>query len=210
MIIDVHTHNKTQKNAIINIDIDKFNPIENLFYSIGIHPWNIEKTDREKQFEKIYQTAKTQPQIIAIGECGLDSKIKTPIKIQEEIFEKHIELSEQLHKPLIIHCVRCSNEILRLYRKYKPQQTWIMHGFRSNNNVLRPILTESSIFISIGEKFNREALNSIPEERLLIETDESTLSIEEIAGRVAKVRNQSTQHILNIITENNKTALFPK
>lgn len=210
MIIDVHTHNKTQQNAIINADIDKFNPIENLFYSIGIHPWNIEKTDREKQFEKIYQTAKTQPQIIAIGECGLDSKIKTPIKIQEEIFEKHIELSEQLHKPLIIHCVRCSNEILRLYRKHKPQQTWIMHGFRSNSNVLRPILTESDIFISIGEKFNREVLNSVPEKRLLIETDESTLSIEDIAGRVAKVRNQSTQHILNIITENNKTALFPK
>lgn len=207
MIIDVHTHNKTQKNAIINIDIDKFNPIENLFYSIGIHPWNIEKTDREKQFEKIYQTAKTQPQIIAIGECGLDSKIKTPIKIQEEIFEKHIELSEQLHKPLIIHCVRCSNEILRLYRKHKPQQTWIMHGFRSNSNVLRPILTESDIFISIGEKFNREALNSIPEERLLIETDESTLSIKEICALVASERNQTTEKLQKSITQNIRNIL---
>jgi TatD DNase family protein len=104
--------------------------------------------------------------------------------------------------------VRCSSEIIRLHKIYSPQQAWVIHGFRSNSNVLSNYLSETGIYISIGDKFNEEAVKIIPNDRLMLETDESTLSIEEIAERVAKVRSQSIQEVLNHIAQNNKTALF--
>ncbi len=202
MITDVHTHRKTQKYAVINADTDAFIPVENLLYSVGIHPWDIENIDIEKQFNRIATIAANCQQVIAIGETGLDSNIKTPLNIQQTIFEKHIELSELLRKPLIIHCVRSSNNIVKIHHLYKPKQPWIIHGFHSNSNVLRQFLSEQNIYISIGEKFNTEALKAIPEERILAETDESLLQIEEIYAVLAFACGKSIECLSKSIAQN--------
>lgn len=206
MITDIHTHHLERKGAVINANITDFKPADGLYYSLGIHPWHIEEIDIKTALKTLESLVHDFPQIVAIGECGLDSLINTPLETQIKVFEQHIDISERLQKPLIIHCVRSSNEILRIYRKHMPQLPWIIHGFRSNINTLRPILN-IPIYISIGEKFNAEAVKLIPDNRLLIETDESLLSIEEIATQVALARNQSVQNILDITVKNNKTAL---
>lgn len=210
MITDIHTHCHNRKDAVINISPIDFKPIDGLYYSLGIHPWHIDVNTVETAFKTIETLVEYYPQIVAIGECGLDSLIKVPHETQIKVFEQHIAISEQQKKPLIIHCVRSSNELLHIYRKHKPQMTWIIHGFRSNVNVLRSFLDFPNIYISIGENFNTETVKAIPNERLLIETDESLLSIEEIAEQIAKVRNFSAQNILDITTQNNKTALSLK
>ena len=202
MILDVHTHHPNNPNAIINALLGNFKPSVGLYYSVGIHPWVIHKTDCEKALKSIYEIAKNNNQIIAIGECGLDPFSIASESKQIEIFKKHITLSEQLQKPLIIHCVKRYNEILQLHSKHKPQQPWILHGFRSNTNILRSLLSQVSIYFSIGEKFNHEAVKLIPIEHLLIETDESLLPIEEIATRIATARGESTQEFLNSIVQN--------
>lgn len=202
MITDVHTHCLNATEAIINASTNNFCPTEGHYYSLGIHPWDIENTDCESALKSIEETAQQNKQVVAIGECGLDSNIETDCKKQILLFEKHIELSERLHLPLIIHCVRCSNEIIRLHRKHKPSQAWIIHGFRSKETVLRQFLAETDIYLSVGEKFNSEALKAIPHDRLLLETDESPLPIEDIADLVAQVRNQSVQELLEIASSN--------
>lgn len=202
MVLDTHTHHTNRTNAIINASVSHFKPSEGNFYSVGIHPWHIEDIDCEKALKSIYSIAKDNAHIVAIGECGLDPFSNTPEHEQIVVFEKHIKLSEELRKPLIIHCVLRSNEILRLHRKHKPQQAWIIHGFRSNSNVLRPLLAQSGIYISIGEKFNEETVKSIPHDRLLIETDESTLSIEKIATNIAIIRGESTENLLKAVHQN--------
>ena len=208
MILDIHTHHQNREKAIINASFCDFKPMQGLYYSLGLHPWDIDKKEPEAAIKAIETFASNSEQVLAIGECGVDSMISIPIKTQIEIFKRHIELSENLKKPLIIHCVRCSSEIIRLHKIYSPQQAWVIHGFRSNSNVLSNYLSETGIYISIGDKFNEEAVKIIPNDRLMLETDESTLSIEEIAERVAKVRSQSIQDVLNHIAQNNKTALF--
>lgn len=206
MIIDSHTHHENRFGAIINASVIDFNPQEGCMYSLGLHPWDI-KDSLEETFNNIAETATRHKQIVAIGETGLDALIDVPENIQLDLLKKHIELSELIGKPLILHCVRRSAEILKLYKQYSPRMPWIMHGFRSNANVLRPIIDDSDIYISIGEKFNQEAVKLIPDARLLIETDESTISIETIAAHVAMVRNQSPEEIMQI-TSYNASAIF--
>lgn len=211
MILDIHTHHQDYDRAVINASFCDFKPSQGLFYSLGIHPWDIDKINIETALKTIETFAANNEQVVAIGECGIDTLTTTPIDVQAHVFEAHIKLSEHIKKPLIIHSVHGSNEIIRLHKKHNPQQAWIIHGFRSNNvNILTSFLKEKNIYVSIGEIFGKDAIRAIPEARLLLETDESNLSIKEIAKRVAEALNQSTQHILNVIAKNNKTALFSK
>lgn len=210
MITDIHTHHLERKGAVINAAITGFKPADGLYYSLGIHPWHIEETDIKTAIKTLETYAIDCPQVVAIGECGLDSLINVPLETQIKVFEQHIDISERLQKPLIIHCVRSSNEISRIHRKHSPKMPWIIHGFRSNIKTLRPIIYTPNTYISIGEKFNADTVKLIPDNRLMIETDESLLSIEEIAVRVGMMRNQPIKIILDIITKNNKTVLFER
>lgn len=207
-IHDIHTHHDNRKNAIINASIHGFTPQCDMLYSIGIHPWNINKSSHiDNDLQKIETLAAENAHIVAIGECGLDACIDVPLEKQIHILERHIIIAERLRKPLILHCVRRSAEILRLHNTYKPEMPWIMHGFRSNENVLNSILKHSGIYISIGEKFNADAVKLIPDNRILIETDESLLSINEICSKVAHSRSQSADYLLNQVILNT-SALF--
>ena len=98
-ILDLHSHS-LRENAIISASTDE-NLLEGYYYSVGIHPWYItENIDFDKLIEKCLDD-----KVKAIGECGLDFHRKeiSPKK-QEEIFIRQIEISEQLEKPMIIHC----------------------------------------------------------------------------------------------------------
>ena len=200
-IIDVHTHHK-RCNAVINASARDFSPQAGYYYSVGIHPWEIKDIDIEEAFNAVANAACNCSQIIAIGECGLDAVIDTPLEEQIFVLEKHITLSESLNKPLILHCVRRTAEIIHLHNKYSPKMPWILHGFRGNINVLANVLNTPNIYISIGEKFNAEAVKSIPADRLLLETDESELAINAICENVAIARNESVQDLRTIVNQN--------
>ncbi len=201
MILDCHTHSN-KAEAIINARLSDFKPEIGRLYSVGLHPWDIDENKAETVLKTVLGISSGCDQVVAIGETGLDSLIDTPLSIQTNLLRKHIELSETLNKPLILHCVRCSNDIITLHREYTPHMAWIMHGFRSNYNVLKQLLNESDIYISIGEKFNEEAVKLIPDNRLLVETDESNLTIDEIIEKIAATRNQTPLHIKNIVSQN--------
>jgi TatD DNase family protein len=73
------------------------------FASVGLHPNDTDQGFDFERFEKMLQ----QPEVSAVGECGLDyfrpSDAEAVKKIQKEIFEQQIELAVKYDKPLMIH-----------------------------------------------------------------------------------------------------------
>lgn len=136
------------------------------FYSIGVHPWD---TECPNDLEAIAQGAEN-PQIVAIGECGMDALRGAPAAKQEEIFRWHVALSERLGKPLIIHAVRTLQRMIELRRELKPTQRWIIHGFRGKPEMAR-VLIRAGFDISIGSRYNPAILPVVPQDRLHQETD---------------------------------------
>ena len=53
----------------------------------------------------LYRTLAADPKVVAIGECGLDyfHLDEQSLKTQKEVFVKHIELANELGKPLMLH-----------------------------------------------------------------------------------------------------------
>ena len=149
------------------------------------------------------EAAARHPQVVAIGESGLDRLRGGDIECQERAFVKHVTLSEMLDKPLIIHEVKAVDSILGLRRDLRPSQKWVRHGFRGNANVAK-MLTDKGLYLSFGYKFQVETVKSVSLDRLLIETDDSKLPIGAIAEKIATARGISVDDLLAVVVENTR------
>lgn len=179
---DIHTHNLHSSDGIVSLEPKDFFHIRpEGHYSVGIHPWRADIATEEDWYA--LQKLAEKDEVLMIGECGLDRLCQVPFDIQMSWFRKQIELSESMKMPLLIHCVKSAGDVIGLKKEYKPRQNWIIHGFRGKPQLASELLRHG-MFMSVGEKFNTDVLETIPRDRLLVETDESTLSIDEISRRV--------------------------
>lgn len=187
-ITDFHTHRLDATDAIISLPLQAARDIiashPDGHFSVGVHPWD---TATDADFDTVARLA-AMPQVVAIGETGLDRLRGADIDTQAALFERHIELSEQLRKPLVIHCVKAWDMLLELHRRHRPAMSWGIHGFRGNPRLARQLL-DKGLYLSLGEHFNPATAAIIPPDRLLIETDESPLPITAIAARVNAARS---------------------
>jgi len=186
MYFNAHTHHHQHANhEVYNLRVEE-DICAN--FSIGIHPWDASEGLKSLPFiEKIIQ----EKGCVAIGETGLDRIQGPDLTFQDWLFRKHIELSETYQLPLIIHCVRCWNELKLIRRELQPTQYWIYHGI-SKASLIQEILAEGFI-MSIGagvlsnEKL-QEAVKMVPFEQMLIETDDTIVPIEHIYHKIAELK----------------------
>lgn len=183
-LYNIHTHKTGPQEIdgykvryILNTYPDEFEEkalgATGVWFSCGIHPWNA--GDAASRMDLLIKAAEDK-RVVFIGEAGLD-KLKGPdMKIQAEVFRSQIELAIRLHKPLIIHCVKAWDELIALYKEYKTDIPWIIHGYRGNAEQTRQLGCLGFKF-SIGEFFNEEAVRHIPLDSVFCETDMSELSI---------------------------------
>ena len=196
--IDIHTHNKSEGTAYAIFN-NNGEPTTG-YASVGIHPWDVDNNWKER-FRTITELAKA-PNAVAIGECGIDRLHPgATLETQTEVFRVHIALSEEVRKPLIIHCVKAFENIITLHKDYRPQQAWIIHGFRGKPQQAEQ-LTRAGLYLSLGEHFNADSAKVIPADKLFVESDESNVPIAEIYARIAKVRGCSTEELAFQIESN--------
>ena len=193
--INIHTHTaKSDDNLIqiVNLNLNQPCP-EQGYYSYGIHPWALD--DADFQTKKALQTLEEKlksPQVIALGEAGLDKMHKATFEQQIEPFERQIELSEALQKPMILHDVKSHNEIIALRKKHKVQQPWILHGFSGTEQDIKQLIGQG-ICLSVGESLLHperkihKSFKSIDLDYLFLETDMAEIEIETVYEAAAKL-----------------------
>ena len=197
MILDIHTHNKgANANSIINLSVEEyaeFNRSDRL-YSIGLHPWHIgENTD--KSIELLTKFAENK-NVVAIGETGIDSlNGNAPLFQQLLIMKRHIEISERVAKPLIIHNVKAHDIIISLRKEFSPSMPWIIHGFRNKPSVAK-MLINAGCYLSFGKFFNEESLISTPDNRILAETDDADIEINDVVCRLSDAYGKDIEQII--------------
>ena len=186
--IDIHTHSvKTDDNLIqiVNLDLNQPCP-EQDYYSYGIHPWSLDSADfqMETALQSLEEKVKS-PNVLALGEAGLDKMHKETFEQQIELFERQIELSEALQKPMILHDVRSHNEIIALRKKHKAQQPWIVHGFSGTEQDIKQLIGQG-IYLSVGESLLHperkihKSFKFIDLDYLFLETDMAEIGVETI------------------------------
>ena len=193
--VDIHTHTAKTANdliQIVNLDLEQPCPQQG-YYSYSIHPWALDKADFQiEEALVLLEKRLPSPNVLALGEAGLDKMHKESYEQQIAVFERQIELSEALQKPMILHDVKSHNEILALRKKHKAKQPWILHGFNGTEQDIRQ-LTGQGLYFSVGESLlhlERKIYNSfkhIDLEKLFLETDMAEVGIETIYEAAAKI-----------------------
>lgn len=212
--IDIHTHNSETNSTIrkvINLLLNKIEQYEikpHGIYSAGWHPWYINKYNIDFIEKKLEKYA-SSPYIIAIGECGIDRAIDTPIDLQKKIFNLHINAAKKHKKPLIIHSVRAYSDILQTLNEEKYDGKLILHGYRSNIQQLEQFNKFNTYFsfgsLILKSKKNAFTLEQTPADKLFFETDEDDISIEKIYLRAAEIKKVSTEELKKQIEINYNT-----
>jgi TatD DNase family protein len=192
--IDIHNHGARPVTGVFQVENimthEKRQPTfeEGLTFTIGIHPWNISRESLADHLRMV-QEYSAHENIIALGEAGYD-RIKGPEKVlQKEAFYAQVKISEEVTKPLFIHCVRAWDELLAAHKQYKPLQPWIVHGFRGNPELANQLLSRG-MYLSFWYDFiirpeSTPLVLSLPPERIFLETDGSNFDIRKIYSKVS-------------------------
>lgn len=209
--INIHTHLELQQpgEAIVNCFLQQYCPKRRGWYSVGIHPWDV--TDRNVTglvargcFDVLVQN----PQVVAVGEAGLDKLADASMPLQMEVFQFQAESAKFYGKPLIIHLVQAMDELLKIKRKVKPTNPWIIHGFRGKPEMAQQCLRHH-IYLSFGEHYNEEAMRIVPADKFFMETDNSVVPIDQLYERAAAIRGV-TPKLLKLTVQRNVRRVFFK
>lgn len=169
--------------------------------SFGLHPWYV-KEDWKQSLASL--EAQQEGGEAFIGECGLDRVCATPYDLQLAAFEAQIALSEELRRPLILHCVRALDDVLRLKRG--TTQPWIWHGFHGKPQQLQQLL-DHGFYISFGFRHNADSLRLCPLDRFFLETDDQPAPIAPLYATAAELRNTTPEALCQQLWNNLKALI---
>ncbi len=149
-----------------------------------------------------------QENVLAIGECGLDRVCQTPFELQIKVFAEQLLWANEINKPLIIHCVKAHNEVLKMIQTCHSKVPVIFHGFNKSKQLAESII-EAGHWLSFGKALQQndisEIFTTIPAERFFLETDQAGISIEQQYTLAGKIRNLSADQLDRQLKENAKT-----
>ncbi len=201
MFYNIHTHSHSQQENVVcihNLHQD-FDAIPATGYaSMGLHPWYLKDDKLETQLEELRRNI-TRPDVLAVGECGLDKLTGTPWDLQLTAFREQVALAEQVKKPLVIHCVKAFGEVLSLVKHV--QVPVVFHGINNKLTVIQPVIDAGHYLsfgtVLLGERpFIAQVLAATPLEKVFLETDDSGTDIREIYKSAARIKNITEKEIV--------------
>lgn len=216
IFINIHGHrqaNNIQEWVMMNLMAREYPPddIENGFYSVGFHPYNVGKVDVEDTINKV-RLATENPRVFAVGEIGLDKSIEAPMDAQQRIFEAQVEIAEFTDLPVVLHVVKAFNEVIEFAKVHRPAVPMIIHGYNGSPQMAEALL-KAGFMISFGEAIAKEhskiveSLLLVPADRLFLETDEGDLDIREIYHFASEVKGIPEDQLRKQIFENARNTL---
>ncbi len=150
--------------------------------AFGLHPWWVSANTRDQVDLGLSHLERQIPLAMALGELGLDLSPKgggrEGLEHQTYAFERQLDLGKREIKPLVLHIVQAHAEAISILKRKGPFPAGgLVHSFSGSLPVAQEYLS-LGFLISVGgtvmqkgRKQLKEAVASIPSDRLVLETD---------------------------------------
>jgi len=187
--------------------------------AVAIHPHDAKTVtdDKVKELKKLA----SNPLVVAIGETGLDYyKNYSPKEDQIRVFIEHIEIANELNKPVILHIRDAFEDAFGILEKYPVKEKGVFHCFSGGPDEAKKAV-EIGFFVSFSgtitfnSKKLEEAALVTPDEKILVETDSPYLTpvpkrgrrnepsfVYFVAQKLAELKGTSIEKIASITYEN--------
>lgn len=193
-----------------------------VFASVGIHP---HEADAHQDLGRAALLEATRhPKVIAIGETGLDYYYdKSDRDAQKSLFRMHIDVARETQLPLIIHTRDAEDDTHAILAEEMGKGAFpaLIHCFTASADFAEKVLalglsiSLSGIVTFKNAKDLAEIAKTIPEDRLLVETDSPFLApvphrgrvcepayVADTAAFVAELRGEETAQLTARTTDN--------
>lgn len=190
-----------------------------IYAAVGAHPESVDETPSDYR-EKLTELVKSSEKVRAIGEIGLDYHYENYDRDKQILFfRQQLELARELSLPVIVHSRNASEDTLDILKEYRP--AGVVHCFSGSAEVAKEVI-KLGMYIGFtgvltfkNAKKALRALEAVPLDRLLLETDCPYMSPEPLRGRrcdssmicytaekAAQIKGVSTQELLDITCRN--------
>jgi len=192
--------------------------------ALGFHPQDV-KDDWKEQWDIIEKAIReNRSELVAIGEIGFDYYWDTTFKdSQREVFQRQLDLAEELNLPVMIHSREATEDTLNVLKNAHVRG--VIHCFSGSREVAQQYMN-MGFYLGIGGVLTfknsklAEHLDVVPLDHIVLETDgpylapaphrgernESRLMIH-VAERLAQVYNCSVEQVIEA-TSSNARQLF--
>ena len=149
--------------------------------NFGLHPWYLrDRTDR--WLASLRAALEANPRA-GLGECGLDRTPRvlrhTSFDEQTDLLVQQLRLAKELRRPVSLHCVKAWGRMVEVLRREGPFPDGVLlHSFCGPAEVVPGLCDCANAHFSISlsilrvkDQRAKAALNAVPLERLLLETD---------------------------------------
>lgn len=217
-VINVGASLETTRNTIALTERYPF-----VYGAAGVHPSETGELT-EENFLRLKQYC-AHPNIVAVGEIGLDYYWKEPGKeIQKKWFERQLQLAGEMKLPVIIHSRDAAKDTLDMVRSVGAGEAGgVVHCFSYTKETAREYL-EMDFYFGIGGvvtfqngKKLREVVEYIPMEKILLETDSpylapvpyrgkrnSSLNLPLIVKEIAQIKGLDYDEVAETALQNTK------
>lgn len=216
-------------NSVIKLSNDYFGYA---YPMLGLHPEEVKENWKEQltsikgildKCMKERNNSSSATPVIAIGEVGLDFYWSREFeKEQLEAFEQQVLWSIETRLPLMIHCRKAQNEMVRLLNKYKHDLPGgVFHCFTGNTHEAEELLAFENFVLGIGGVLTFKKSNLpdtlkevVPLERIVLETDSPYMApvpyrgkrnesafVRNVCEKLADVYNVSVSDVDRITTD---------
>ena len=226
-LIDAATSAGVEHMLCVSINLEKYphmleqvRSYPQISVSAGMHPM----ADESDDFTVEYLTElASDEKVVAIGETGLDYYYhKGDPAWQQERFRAHVQVANQLDKPVIVHTRDAGEDTLAILREENASNcSGVIHCFTETQEFAEQAM-DLGFMISFSGivTFNnadrlRAVARSVPDDRILIETDAPYLApvphrgkqnqpayVKQVAEMLAEVRGTSLEHIAEVSRDN--------
>ena len=201
--------------------IELMNRYEYIYGAIGIHP-NETGELTEESFEWLRQQCQSE-KCVAVGEIGLDYYWDEPEReVQKEWFVRQLNLARDIKKPVVIHSRDAAKDTVDIMTAENAKEIGgVIHCYSYTKETAK-IFLDMGFFIGIGgvltfknAKKLKEAVEYIPLERIVLETDcpylapepnrgkrNSSLNIPYVISALAKLKGADEETVRQAAWEN--------
>ncbi len=202
--------------------IDLANTYDFMYAAVGTHPDTADEVN-ETVIDRYRDLCRENPKVKAIGEIGLDYYYETiPRDIQQRAFRLQMDLARELKLPVIVHERNAHDDGMRIVKEYK-EVSGVFHCYSGSAEMARQLVDMgwyigfTGVLTFKNARKAVETAQSIPLERIVLETDCPFMAPEPFRGkrndpgylyrmaeRLAELRGLSIEEITAITTENAK------
>lgn len=163
---------------------------DDVFCSVGTHPHYADKEPEITTAELVKLTS--HPKVVAIGEAGLDYfRNNSSVENQEQGFRRHIAAARETGLPLVIHAREADEDVARILEEESAKGTFpfVLHCFTGGPDLakrglaLGGYISFSGVITFKKNEALRAIAASVPQDRMLVETDAPYLAPEPHRGK---------------------------